>query len=96
VLTRGQSGEIYNIGGGRELTNLELAKLILKEMGRDESLISFVTDRPGHDFRYSVDIRKITSELGYQPMVRFEEGIAETINWYVQNEKWWSLLKRDL
>lgn len=96
VLTRGQSGEIYNIGGGRELTNFELAKLIVKEMGKDESLISFVTDRPGHDFRYSVDIRKITSELGYEPMVRFEEGIAETIHWYVQNEKWWALLKKNL
>lgn len=94
VLTKGRSGEIYNIGGGRELTNLELTYLILNAMGADESQIEFVADRLGHDLRYSVDISKITAELGYRPKVNFEDGLNDTINWYRDNQDWWRLLKR--
>ncbi len=89
VLTRGKAGEIYNIGGGTELTNMELTHKIIGLMGRSESSISFVADRLGHDGRYSVEISKISSELGYQPSVAFEAGIADTINWYMNNQKWW-------
>jgi dTDP-glucose 4,6-dehydratase len=94
VLTKGKSGEIYNIGGGQELTNIELTSIILEEMGRDESSINYVQDRPGHDYRYSVSIKKISSKLGYKPKVSFKEGIAETIEWYKANEKWWRPLKK--
>ena len=76
VLMKGKSGHIYNIGGGQELTNMELTSIILEKMGRDTSRIDFVQDRLGHDLRYSVSIEKISSELGYQPIVRFEEGIS--------------------
>ena len=94
VLMGGKPGEIYNIGGGRELTNLEITKIILREMGGDESLIEYVDDRKGHDFRYSVDWSKIKSELGYQPQVIFEDGLRETIEWYRRNREWWEPLKR--
>jgi dTDP-glucose 4,6-dehydratase len=93
VLTKGKSGEIYNIGGGQELTNIELTSIILEKMGRDESSINYVQDRPGHDYRYSVSIEKISSQLGYKPKVSFKEGIVETIEWYKANEKWWRPLK---
>ena len=93
VLTKGKSGEIYNIGGGRELTNRELTSIILEKMGRDDSSIEFAQDRLGHDLRYSVSIKKISSELGYTPQVPFEEGIVRTIEWYKSNEKWWRPLK---
>ena len=93
VITRGLSGEIYNIGGGTELSNLELAEKILFQFGADESKIQFVQDRLGHDARYSVDIAKITTELGYRPEVIFEAGLQETINFYKQNLDWWSDLK---
>lgn len=94
VLTEGRSGEIYNIGGGRELTNRELTSIILEKMDRNDSSIEYVQDRLGHDLRYSVDISKISSELGYAPKVDFEEGIVETIDWYRANEKWWRPLKK--
>ena len=94
VLTKGRSGEIYNIGGGQELTNKELTSIILEKMGQDEASIEYVQDRLGHDLRYSVDIKKISSELGYEPRVRFEDGISETIEWYKANEKWWRPLKK--
>jgi dTDP-glucose 4,6-dehydratase len=94
VLTKGRSGEIYNIGGGQELTNKELTSIILEKMGRDEASIEYVQDRLGHDLRYSVDIKKISSELGYEPIVRFEDGISDTIEWYKSNEKWWRPLKK--
>jgi dTDP-glucose 4,6-dehydratase len=94
VLMKGRSGEIYNIGGGQELTNKELTFIILEKMRRDESSIEYVQDRLGHDLRYSVDIKKISSELGYEPKVCFEDGISETIEWYVANEKWWRPLKK--
>lgn len=93
VLTHGRSGEVYNIGGGRELSNLEITRIILEKMGADESVIEFVEDRKGHDFRYSVNWSKIKNELGYEPKVTFEEGIQRTIEWYKTNESWWKPLK---
>jgi dTDP-glucose 4,6-dehydratase len=94
VLTAGKPGNIYNIGGGRELTNMELTYLILKEFGRDQSSIEYVVDRPGHDLRYSVGYEKITQELGYQPKIEFEKGLEQTIEWYKNYESWWRPLKK--
>lgn len=93
VLMNGRSGEVYNIGGGRELTNNEITSLILEAMGADESSIEYVEDRKGHDLRYSVDWTKINQELGYEPQVKFEDGLRETIRWYRDNEAWWKPLK---
>jgi dTDP-glucose 4,6-dehydratase len=93
VLMNGCSGEVYNIGGGRELTNLEITHLILEAMGKDESSIEYVEDRKGHDLRYSVDWTKIKNELGYEPQVKFEDGLRDTIQWYRDNEAWWKPLK---
>jgi dTDP-glucose 4,6-dehydratase len=93
VLMNGRSGEVYNIGGGRELTNNEITSLILEAMGADESSIEYVEDRKGHDLRYSVDWTKINRELGYEPQVKFEDGLRETIQWYRDNEVWWKPLK---
>ena len=93
VLMNGRSGEVYNIGGGRELTNNEITSLILEAMGADESSIEYVEDRKGHDQRYSVDWTKINRELGYEPRVEFEDGLKETIQWYRDNEAWWKPLK---
>jgi len=93
VLMKGKSGEVYNIGGGRELTNNEITSLILKAMGADKSSIQYVEDRKGHDLRYSVDWTKINRELGYEPQVIFEDGLRQTINWYRENEAWWKPLK---
>ena len=92
VLFKGRPGEIYNIGGGEELTNIELTKSILSRMNKDEKEIVYVEDRLGHDARYSLDISKISNELAYKPKIKFEDGITQTINWYLQNEKWWSEL----
>ena len=93
VLEGGRAGEVYNIGGGTELTNLELTELILNAMGAGEDMVKRVADRKGHDQRYSVDITKIHNELGYSPQVSFEQGLAETIDWYRTNEDWWRPLK---
>ena len=93
VLMGGRSGEVYNIGGGRELNNLEITHLILESMGADESSIEYVEDRKGHDLRYSVDWTKINRELGYEPQVKFEAGLKDTIQWYRDNEAWWKPLK---
>jgi dTDP-glucose 4,6-dehydratase len=93
VLMNGRSGEVYNIGGGRELTNNEITNLILEAMGADESSIEYVEDRKGHDLRYSVDWSKINRELGYEPQVKFEDGLRDTIQWYRDNEAWWKPLK---
>ena len=93
VLTKGSAGEIYNIGGGVELTNLSLTLKILKLMGKDESSIRFVDDRLGHDLRYSVDIKKISEKLGYRPQIDFESGLRNTLNWYQENESWWRPLR---
>ena len=93
VLMNGKSGDVYNIGGGRELTNNEITSRILEAMGTDHSSIEHVEDRKGHDLRYSVDCTKIKRELGYEPQVKFEDGLKETINWYRENEAWWKPLK---
>ena len=94
ALTKGKAGEIYNIGGGTELNNLELTDKILDIMGKGEESIEYVEDRKGHDLRYSVDITKISNELGYAPQVDWEFGLKETINWYQENEVWWRPLKK--
>jgi dTDP-glucose 4,6-dehydratase len=93
VLMNGRSGQVYNIGGGRELTNIEITNLLLEAMGADESSIEYVEDRKGHDLRYSVDWTKINKELEYEPQVNFEVGIRDTIQWYRDNEAWWKPLK---
>ena len=93
VLTEGKSGHAYNIGGGRELTNLEITHMILDAMGADENSIQFIEDRKGHDLRYSVDWSKARNELGYEPQVRFEQGLTQTIQWYKDHESWWKPLK---
>jgi dTDP-glucose 4,6-dehydratase len=93
VLMNGKSGEIYNIGGGSELTNNKITSLILQAMGADESYIEHVEDRKGHDLRYSVDWTKINRELGYEPQIKFDAGLKDTIQWYRNNETWWKPLK---
>jgi dTDP-glucose 4,6-dehydratase len=94
ALTKGKSGEVYNIGGGTELTNVELTHKILEAMGVGKEFIQPVEDRKGHDLRYSVDITKINTQLGYAPQVNFEEGLSQTINWYKNNEAWWKKHKQ--
>jgi dTDP-glucose 4,6-dehydratase len=94
ALTKGKAGEIYNIGGGTELNNLELTDKILKIMGKGQESIEYVEDRKGHDLRYSVNTNKISKELGYAPQVDWEVGLEETINWYQENEAWWRPLKK--
>jgi len=89
VLHRGQGGEVYNVGGNNEKPNIEIVKLILKQLGKPESLITFVEDRKGHDRRYAIDSGKIQRELGWRPSYSFERGIAETIQWYVEHDQWW-------
>ena len=89
VFTAGKDGEVYNIGGNNEKANLEIVRLILAALGKGEELIQYVKDRPGHDRRYAIDNSKITRELGWAPEYTFEEGIRETIDWYVENRDWW-------
>lgn len=88
VLHKGRVGEVYNIGGHNEKTNLEITKIILQAMGKDESSIEYVQDRLGHDRRYAIDNHKIQTELGWQPSLTFEEGIKLTIDWYLKNQDW--------
>ena len=89
VLHRGKFGEVYNIGGHNEKRNIDIVKLILQKLGKPESLITFVKDRPGHDRRYAIDASKIERELGWKPQETFETGIEKTIQWYLDNRKWW-------
>ena len=89
VLHRGRAGEVYNIGGSNEKPNLELVKLLLTLLGKKETLITFVKDRPGHDRRYAIDSSKIQNELGWKPSYAFEQGMKETVEWYIKNRKWW-------
>jgi dTDP-glucose 4,6-dehydratase len=89
VLEKGKTGEMYNISAGNEVDNLTLVKKILRLMGKDEDLIEFVEDRPGHDIRYSLDSSKIRKELNWRPRHSFEEALKETVNWYLANESWW-------
>ena len=88
ILRNGKIGEVYNLGGHSERTNLEVVKIILKQLGKPESLITFVTDRPGHDLRYAIDSTKVEKELGWDRTYTFEEGIKDTIDWYVNNQEW--------
>jgi dTDP-glucose 4,6-dehydratase len=92
VLTKGKSGDVFNVGGGRELSNIELTRIILQAIGVSEESIERVADRLGHDFRYSLSIEKITKQLGYKPVVDFESGISQTIKWYKSNQEWWKPL----
>lgn len=88
VLHKGKIGEVYNIGGNNEKANIEIVKLIIKELGKSEDLIKYVKDRPGHDRRYAIDNSKITRELGWKPSYTFEQGIKETIEWYLSHKDW--------
>jgi len=90
VLFKGALGEVYNIGGNNEKYNIDIVKIILAELGKPETLITYVKDRLGHDRRYAIDSSKIQRELGWSPSVVFENGIRDTIKWYLQNEKWWT------
>ncbi|MFD3841812.1 dTDP-glucose 4,6-dehydratase [Streptomyces sp. NPDC058642] len=94
VRTEGRAGEVYNIGGGTELSNKELTGLLLEASGADWDMVEYVEDRKGHDLRYSVDWTKIHTELGYQPRHDFATGLAETVAWYRENRSWWEPLKR--
>lgn len=89
IIHNGRVGEVYNVGGHNEKTNLEVVKTILKALGKPESLIEFVTDRPGHDLRYAIDPTKLETELGWKPKYTFETGIRQTIQWYLDNREWW-------
>ena len=89
VMRKGRVGEVYNVGGHNERTNLEVVKTILAQLGKPESLITYVTDRPGHDMRYAIDPTKIHTELGWLPETKFDDGIKATIQWYLENEDWW-------
>lgn len=93
VIHRGRDGEVYNVGGNNERTNMEIVRTILQELDKPESLIRFVADRPGHDRRYGIDATKLRTELGWKPRYTFEEGIKETIRWYLDNRDWWARIK---
>src|SRR6056297_153945 len=93
IMRKGKNGEIYNIGANDEKTNLEITKAILKIMNKDESMIRYVKDRPGHDYRYALNNEKIKSELEWQPRISFNKGLIKTIKWYQNNKKWWKKLK---
>ena len=88
ILHKGKVGEVYNLGGHSERTNLDVVKTILKQLGKPESLITYVTDRPGHDLRYAIDSTKAEKELGWDRTYTFEKGIEETVNWYLNNQEW--------
>ena len=94
VLMQGRAGEIYNVGADSERRNLDLVRSILSHLGKSEDLIQFVRDRPGHDRRYAIDSTKLRTEIGWKPLRDFEQGLAETIEWYRQNESWWREVQR--
>ncbi|QWR77588.1 dTDP-glucose 4,6-dehydratase [Candidatus Magnetomonas plexicatena] len=96
ILHKGVDGEVYNVGGDCERKNIDIVRTALKVMGKDDSHIKYVKDRPGHDFRYALDNTKITRELGWKPTVKIEEGIVKTIEWYRENQWWWQPLKSRL
>ncbi|MBU4347240.1 dTDP-glucose 4,6-dehydratase [Patescibacteria group bacterium] len=93
VIHKGKIGETYCLGGGNELTNLEITKKILKLMNKGEEMIEYVVDRPGHDFRYAMDISKAKDELGWRPEMDFNRGLTKTVEWYKNNQEWWRRLK---
>ena len=90
IIHNGRVGEVYNIGGHNERTNLEVVKTIIRELRKSEDLIKYVTDRLGHDMRYAIDPTKIKNELGWEPLTLFDEGIKKTIKWYLDNKEWWT------
>lgn len=92
IIHNGRVGEVYNVGGHNEKTNIDVVKIILQELGKPESLITYVTDRKGHDLRYAIDPSKIHSELGWMPQTSFDEGIKLTIKWYLENKDWWKAI----
>ena len=94
MLHKGVAGEVYNIGADNEKSNLEIAKIILSELGKPESLLTFVADRPGHDRRYAIDATKIKQELGWVPQYDFTKAIKETVEWYVNNKEWVEKLEK--
>lgn len=89
IIRKGREGEVYNIGGHNERSNIDVVKTILKRLGKPESLITYVTDRKGHDMRYAIDPTKIREELGWSPETSFDEGIQKTVDWYLNNREWW-------
>jgi dTDP-glucose 4,6-dehydratase len=89
ILHNGADGRVYNIGGHNERTNLQVVMAILNELDKPQSLIEFVTDRAGHDMRYAIDPSRISSELGWEPSILFDEGIKLTVKWYLDNKAWW-------
>ena len=89
IIHNGKVGEVYNVGGHNEKTNLEIVKIICKELGKSEDLITYVADRKGHDMRYAIDPTKIHNELGWLPETKVEDGIKKTIKWYLENKEWW-------
>ena len=92
IIHNGKIGEVYNIGGHNEMRNIDIVKLILKELGKDESLITYVADRKGHDQRYAIDPTKIHNELGWLPETMFKDGIKKTIRWYLEHKEWWETI----
>ena len=89
ILRQGRTGEVYNVGGHNEMRNIDIVRLICRELGKPESLITYVEDRKGHDLRYAVDPEKIRRELGWAPETAFQDGIKQTIRWYLDNRGWW-------
>ncbi len=89
VFKKGKEGEVYNIGASTEMPNIEIVKLILRELGKSEDMIEYVKDRPGHDRRYAIDSTKIESELGWKPKFNFKDAVSQTIKWYLDNKQWW-------
>jgi dTDP-glucose 4,6-dehydratase len=96
VLRKGKEGEVYNLGGGNEWRNIDVARFILKIMNKDETYLKFVKDRPSHDYRYALDNSKIIREIGWRPKISFEEGLRKTVEWYRNNDWWWKPLKARL
>ena len=89
IVRKGRIGEVYNVGGHNEMRNIDIVKLIIQELGKSEDLITYVTDRKGHDLRYAIDPTKIHNELGWLPETKFADGIKKTIQWYLKNQDWW-------
>ncbi|MDY6063083.1 MAG: dTDP-glucose 4,6-dehydratase [Erysipelotrichaceae bacterium] len=92
IIHKGRVGEVYNVGGHNEMKNIDIVKIICKELKKSETLITYVADRKGHDLRYAIDPGKIYNELGWLPETKFEDGIKKTVNWYLNNQKWWKTI----
>lgn len=92
IIHEGRLGEVYNVGGHNEMRNIDIIKFICKELGKPETLITYVKDRKGHDMRYAIDPTKIHSELGWLPEINFADGIKKTIKWYLDNREWWATI----